>query len=380
MFWFWFFVGPAISLAIFALRGERNRARFVAERLATDSASSMPPASVIVALDEAAEDLGANLAALSSLDYPDYELIIAANRAADIPPGVLPRRVTVVLSGTSDPLGAKTAQNFLAGVRATRKRSEIFAFADPGWLVRPAWLRALVEALATPGAGVSTGFRWYLPMPPDFWSLMRSVWNAPLAGMLGPGNNPLVWPGAMAIPKESLFVLHIDDWWRRGANVAGAVAKAVHREGLKIAFAPGAMTACAVRTGAREFFSQARREMAAARTDYPRLWWSGLVSHFFYCGGMAAAITAAARGYRGAEWALVVQLGLGMLKGVNRAAIAKAELPDREPWFKRHAWVHAWWTPLATWVWLGVLVASMLPATPRSSRQRARQPDPPHVS
>ena len=74
--------------------------------------------------------------------------------------------------------------------------------------------------------------------------------------------------------------------------------------------------------------------------------------HVFYCGAMAAAITASIRGSRGAEWALVAQLGLGMLKGVNRTAIARAELPDHEAWFKRHAWVHALWVPLATWVWL----------------------------
>jgi hypothetical protein len=52
------------------------------------------------------------------------------------------------------------------------------------------------------------------------------------------------------------------------------------------------------------------------------------VAHFFYCGGMAAAIAASIRGSRGAEWVLVAQLGLGMLKGVNRATLAKAELPD----------------------------------------------------
>ena len=70
--------------------------------------------------------------------------------------------------------------------------------------------------------------------------------------------------------------------------------------------------------------------------------WSGaLVSHFFYCGATAAAIVASLRGSRGAEWALVALLGLGMLKGLNRATLAKAELPEREAWFKRHAWVHA---------------------------------------
>ena len=46
-----------------------------------------------------------------------------------------------------------------------------------------------------------------------------------------------------------------------------------------------------------------------------------------------------------------------MLKGLNRATLAKAALPEREPWFKRHAWVHAIWVPL-TWLWLLGLLAS----------------------
>ena len=74
--------------------------------------------------------------------------------------------------------------------------------------------------------------------------------------------------------------------------------------------------------------------MMLARFYVPRLWWGALVAHFFYCGGMAAAIAASIRGSRGAEWVLVAQLGLGMLKGVNRATLAKAELPECEAWFQ----------------------------------------------
>jgi hypothetical protein len=47
-----------------------------------------------------------------------------------------------------------------------------------------------------------------------------------------------------------------------------------------------------------------------------------------------------------------------MLKGLNRATLAKAALPEYEAWFKRHLWVHAIWVPLATWLWLIVLVSS----------------------
>jgi hypothetical protein len=215
-----------------------------------------------------------------------------------------------------------------------------------------------------------------VPEPPDFWSLMRSVWNAPIAGLLGPGNNPFAWCGSMAIRKETLFELRIPDAWRGAASDDGALTRAVHKARGILAFSPGAMVAYAGRVSAREFFSQARRQMTLARMSLPRLWWGALATHVFYCGAMAAAIAASVRGSRGAEWVLVVQLGLGMLKGVNRATLAKAELPDREAWFQRHAWVHSMWVPLATWIWLGVLLSSAFPTT---VNWPARQDDPPRA-
>jgi hypothetical protein len=73
---------------------------------------------------------------------------------------------------------------------------------------------------------------------------------------------------------------------------------------------------------------------------------------------MAAAVIASIQGHRAAEWALIAQLSPGMLKGANRATLAKAELPEYKAWFDRHAWVHTLWVPLATWVWLVALAAS----------------------
>jgi cellulose synthase/poly-beta-1,6-N-acetylglucosamine synthase-like glycosyltransferase len=316
---------------------------------------------VIVSVEGTDDDLRQNLEALASLDYPDYELIVAARSAADIPPGVLPKRVIIVLVGANRNGASDRITNRLAGVRAARKHSEILAFADSGGRVACGWLRALAAPLAEANVAVSTGYRWFLPEPPDFSSLLRSVWNAPIAGLLGPGDNPFVWAGSMAIQKEMFFELRIPDAWQKSESDSGSLTRAVHKAGLRIAFAPGAMVAYGGGTGLRGFLGRAVREMSLARREVPRLWWSALVSHIFYCGGMAAAITASIEGSRGAEWVLVVQLGLGMLKGVNRATLARAELPDREAWFKRHAWVHSLWTPLGTWLWLAVMIASILP-------------------
>jgi hypothetical protein len=373
VFWFWFFVGPALALAVLSLRGERKRAQFVDEKISA-SVETLPPAAIIVPVEGPDGALREKIAALAAQDYPDYELILTANTASDIPPGVLPRRAIVVLSGATEQTGR--IDRLLAGIRVTRKRTEVFAFAGAEGLVSKVWLRSLVSPLVSESIGASTGFRWYMPEPPSFWSLMRSVWNAPIAGLLGPGDNTFVWTGALAMRKQTFFVLRLHDIWKTSTAPDAEVAAAARQAGLKVVFAPGALVAIPERTRAGEFFRQARHEMAMARRGYPRLWWSALLAHIFYCGAMVASIIASVRGSRGAEWALVVLLGIGMLKGANRATLAKAVLREREAWFERHAWVHSLWVPLATWIWLWVLLSSAFTAGPqkRAARRNLTHP------
>lgn len=358
-FWFWFFTAPALLLAFLSLRGERKRAEYVARRLnEIDSATFLPPATVIVPVKGKDQGLRENLASLAALDYPDYELIVVAHRAADIPPGVLPARVRVVLAHGADPSTGEKVQNLQAAVRAARKRSELFAFADSDGRVTRRWLRSLAAPLADETVGGSTGYRWFTPEPPTFWSLLSGVWDAVCAGMVISADSRFAWGGAMAIRKETFFGARLPEFWKNTISDDFAFADAIHTAGLKIAYAPGALVPCNERLRAFEFLAWARRQMTITRIYRPSVWWPALIAHMFYCGGMAAAIIASIKGYRLAEWALVAQLSPGMLKGLNRATLAKASLPEYEPWFKRHSWVHAIWVPLATWIWLAVLVAS----------------------
>jgi ceramide glucosyltransferase len=344
------------------LRGERRRAAYVEQRLNAQPLE-LPPATVIVPVKGDDEGLRLNLAALASLDYPDYELIVAARSAADIPPGVLPSGVRVVFAHGEPNETSEKIQNLLAAVRVSRKQSQVFAFADSDGRVTKRWLRALVAPLSEPGVGASTGFRWFTPDPPTFWTLMRGVWDAVAVGRLGPGDCSFAWGGAMAIRKETFFEARVPERWKDAVSDDYALSAAVHALGLKIAYAPGALTPSFDRVTIRHFFSWAIRQMKITRAWKPALWWAAIIAHFFYCGAMAASIWASALGYRLAEWALIAQLSPGMLKALNRATLAKAALPECEPWFKRHAWVHAIWSPLATWLWLLVLVVSAFGST-----------------
>src|SRR5690242_14378856 len=90
----------------------------------------LPPATVIVPVKGEDDGLRENLAALAAQDYPDYELIVVAHSAADVPPGVLPNRVRLVLAHSHDPNTGEKVQNLQAAIRAARKRSDVFVFAD----------------------------------------------------------------------------------------------------------------------------------------------------------------------------------------------------------------------------------------------------------
>ena len=358
MFWFWIFVAPALALAALALRGERKRAAYVASRMSAldqPAAQPLPRATLIVPVTGACDGLRETLLSLASQDYPDYELIISARDADSIPPGALPPVVKVALAGSAD-----RSDLLKAGVRAARKRVEVFAFAGAGGIVSTFWLRALVAPLAEDGVGASTAFRWYAPEPATFWSLLHSAWNGVLAGRLGPDPSDFAWAGAIAISKDVFIQARVAEHWDGAERPDFALAGAMRESERTIAFAPGAMVVCPRPATARQFLFQARREMALARHSLPRLWWAGLLSHVFYCGAMVAAAVASLRGNRGAEWALVALFGLGMLKGANRATLAKAQLPLRKSWFDRYGWTHTLWTPLATWVWLYAFVASAL--------------------
>ena len=349
----WVLIGLALLLGLLSLSGDRARAAWVVERLAfrLPDAECLP-ATVIVPVKGADEGLAENLAALAALDYPDYELIVAAGEADDVPAGALPARARLVIAGPprDEETGGKI-NNLLAGVAAARPGSRVLAFADSDGRVRPGWLRALAGPLQQGTVGAATGYRWHIPARAGFWPMLRSAWNAVIAGGFGPGKNGFVWGGAMAIRRETFLAARVADYWRGAVSDDFRLAEAVLDAGLRIAFAPGAMVAARDHAGAGEFAEWIARQMKITRAYRPKLWWLGLVAHLIYCGAMVAAAYLA-------PVALAAQLALGAIKGRNRAAIASSCFPEDDAWFRRNGWVYAWSSPLVTWIWLYSFLAS----------------------
>ncbi len=366
----WFLLLLPVALGLLSLRGERARLAYIVSRLPPPDPMRCPPATVIVPVKGADAGIAENLRALAGLDYPDYELIVAARSESDLPRSAIPARARVVFSNAPDPETAEKIQNLLAAVNAARPESAILAFADSDGCVQPRWLKALVHALEEPMAGASTGYRWHIPGPARPWSLLRSVWNAVIAGGFGPAPNNFAWGGAMALRRESFTRLRIAEYWKGTVSDDYRLAQAVKEAGKRIVFAPGAMVAATDQTGGREFLGWIARQMTITRFYAPGLWKLALAAHIVYCAGMAAAI------WTGSPVILSLQLAPGLWKAARRVRIARLCLPAYAGWFDRYGWLHVALVPVGTWLWLYSCIASGLTHTIhwRGYRYRMRRP------
>ncbi len=361
MWLFVILVAPAVLLALSSWRGERQKFRYYRERLPDQTQSSfLPPVTLIVPVKGHDQGLQENLTSLAGLDYPDYELIIAARSSADVPTDALPPDARIVFSEGQPAGAAEKLQNLLAAVRAVRPQTEVLAFADSDGRVSRGWLRALVAPLAEPGVGAATGYRVYLPEPAGFWPALRSAWNAVIFGTFGPGKIEFVWGGAMALRKDLFFHFGVEALWASTASDDYVLTEAVRSGKLQLRFAPGALVVSSDRIGGGELLRWTQRQLVITRVYAPRLWALSFAATVIYCTAMVACIVALAdrQGIAGAVLAFL--LAAGMLKGTAREKLASMALPESRRWFQRNGWIFTWLVPLATWTWLYGHLASAI--------------------
>jgi len=151
----------------------------------------------------------------------------------------------------------------------TAPDDEVLVFADSD--IRPArdWLRQLVQPLADASVGVGTGFRWYVPPRPTFWSLVRAEWNAVSANVLFDPRRAFAWGGSCAIRRDDLPRLRLESRWVGVLSDDLILTRAVREAGLQIAYAPAALVPTlegATREGCLEW---CLRQMAMATLYLP---------------------------------------------------------------------------------------------------------------
>jgi cellulose synthase/poly-beta-1,6-N-acetylglucosamine synthase-like glycosyltransferase len=243
-----------------------------------------------------------NLDAYLSLDYTDnhadHQVLFVTDREDD-PSFELTQRVSarfpevpsrVLVAGRAQGRGQKV-HNLLHALDRVREQDSVLVFGDSDIRPGPDWLRDLVEPLADPQVGASTGFRWHIPVEGGPTSVLRSVWNAGIASLMTGTSPPFAWGGAMAIRRETFDTAGIRERWQGALSDDYAVTCAVEDLGLTIRFEPRCLSFTYADCSTRELFDWIFRQLAITRVYRPVLWRVGLAGELLgnltFWGGLA---------------------------------------------------------------------------------------------
>src|SRR5258707_2605081 len=126
-----------------------------------------------------------NLAALTSFDYPHYDIFFSMASGEDPARKILDklaasskRKVHIVIAGPPEGCGEKV-NNLRAAVQQAKQGYDVFVFCDSDGRPGRNWLAHLVGTLADRNIGAVTTFRWFFQQRHGFCRALASAWNSP---------------------------------------------------------------------------------------------------------------------------------------------------------------------------------------------------------
>jgi len=300
-----------------------------------------------------------NLAALTSFDYPDYDIFFSIASGEDPARKILDKlaasskhKVHIVIAGRPEGCGEKV-NNLRAAVQQA-KGYDVFVFCDSDGRPGRSWLAHLVAPLADANIGAVTTFRWFFQQRHGFWSALASAWNAPAATYLGEHHNNFCWGGGTAIRSERFEQAGVIDYWKGSVSDDLSLTTALRRIGAPILYAPECMVPTLFDSDAAGLLEFTNRQIIILRVYEPRLWKLGGLAHLLYCGavllGVGLYFAELIHGAPAIHLLLLAMLPpvLSMGRGVLRLTAVMEVLP-------------AWKSKLLADSWVWTLIAAVVP-------------------
>jgi cellulose synthase/poly-beta-1,6-N-acetylglucosamine synthase-like glycosyltransferase len=310
------------------------------------------------------EDLEANLLSLTQFDYPQYEIFFPIATAEDPAFRVLERVVAasrrpahLIRAGRALDCSDKV-HNLTAAIGQVGEQFDVLVFADSDGRPSHRWLGRLVASLADNNIGAVTTFRWLFPKRHGFWSALAAAWNASAATYLGEGKRNFCWGGGTAISRKRFDELRVLESWRGAASDDYMLTRALQNNGLPIAFAPECLVPSPCSFNLKTFLEFTNRQLVITRIYAPKLWFTALVGHLFYCATILLGI---------AYWGVGSMIGMpsmqflvlalippifASVRGVLRLVAVLELLPGLREQLLSEGWVWVLLAPAVPFVYL----------------------------
>ena len=286
--------------------------------------------------------LQANLRAVLTQDYPDYEVAFVVEDAADPACEAIRRAMAaephaparLIIAGRAETCSQKI-HNLRAATAELADDIRHLAFFDSDGRPKPYWLRTAIYKHYLPQIGATTGYRWLIPARPTIANHLVAAINANVMAVLGRSSHHLVWGGSWAIRRETFERLGIRDAWQGMLSDDLVASTALGRARLEVRFDPACVLSSPVDVNWSQMFEFVRRQYCITR-HYAFRWWLlalavATVSNLAWMASLALlAVTIFADPQH--AWlpagVLAVLYGLGVYRGVAMQGLAGVYSPE----------------------------------------------------
>jgi cellulose synthase/poly-beta-1,6-N-acetylglucosamine synthase-like glycosyltransferase len=337
----------SFAVSVYSLLSSIAYSRYLRRAGTRDPALSNghPSVTLFIPCCGAEEGLEENLRALFHQDYPKLELVFIVEKASDAALPVI-RNLTeskmrpsrLIVAGRARACSQKI-HNLKAGL-AQMGNAEILAFADSDIRPPPHWLTCLVTTLERNRVGVATSYRFYVPEPGNFATLLRSAWNAGVLTILGDHDHNFAWGGSMALRTEVFREAGVESAWQGALSDDYALTHAVRKAGYKVEFVPHAIVPSFGRTHLAEVLNWCHRQMSITRVYWRNLWRIAGGSQILFTAFLVAAALACLAGDALVGLILAFVLAGSAGSGVIRTRALGSMGPDWRKRLQPHCWAY----------------------------------------
>ncbi len=223
--------------------------------------------------------LEANLRAVLTQDYADFEVAFVVEDAADPACHAIRRAMAaeprvparLIVAGRAETCGQKI-HNLRAATAGLADDIRHIAFFDSDGRPKPFWLRTAIYKHHLPHIGATTGYRWLIPERPTVANHLVAAINANVMAVLGRSSRHLVWGGSWAIRRETFERLRIREAWQGMLSDDLVASAALGRAGLEVRFEPACVLSSPIDVNWPQMFEFVRRQYRVTRF-YAFRWW-----------------------------------------------------------------------------------------------------------